>query len=78
VLWFTAEAGTDVAVRFATSATSTFAKLSASAKIGSPLSSRNPTLSDLRKWRVDGFPKQLIFYQPVSDGIQVVRVLHAA
>jgi plasmid stabilization system protein ParE len=29
-------------------------------------------------WRVRGFEKHLIFYRPVKDGTEVIRVLHAS
>jgi toxin ParE1/3/4 len=29
-------------------------------------------------WRVRRFDKHLIFYRPVADGIEVIRVLHAS
>ena len=32
----------------------------------------------LRMWRVPGFEKHLIFYQPIDAGITIVRVLHGA
>ena len=33
---------------------------------------------ELRVWKVKGFPKILIFYQPENSGVSVVRVLHGA
>ena len=38
----------------------------------------NPRLEGLRVWRIQGFEKHLIFYRPVADGIEIVRVLHGA
>jgi toxin ParE1/3/4 len=32
----------------------------------------------LRMWRVRGFAKHLIFYRPIEDGIEVIRILHAS
>jgi toxin ParE1/3/4 len=29
-------------------------------------------------WRVRGFAKHLIFYRPIEDGIEVIRILHAS
>lgn len=46
--------------------------------IGSPLTLQHPTLASLRKWRVKDFDNHLIFYLPRSDGVSIVRVLHAA
>jgi toxin ParE1/3/4 len=39
---------------------------------------RNPKCGMLRRWRVRGFADFLIFYRPLDDGIEVVRVLHGA
>jgi toxin ParE1/3/4 len=35
-------------------------------------------IPDLRMWRVPGFEKHLIFYRPLDDGIEIIRVLHGA
>jgi plasmid stabilization system protein ParE len=32
----------------------------------------------LRRWRVRGFENFMIFYHPLSNGIEIVRVLHGA
>jgi toxin ParE1/3/4 len=32
----------------------------------------------MRYWQGKGFPKYLIFYVPLPNGIEVVRVLHGA
>jgi toxin ParE1/3/4 len=29
-------------------------------------------------WRIPGFERYLIFYRPIPEGIEVIRVLHAA
>jgi len=33
---------------------------------------------NLRRWRIRGFENFLIFYRPIEDGIEVIRVLHGA
>jgi toxin ParE1/3/4 len=38
--------------------------------------SRN--LQGLRSWPIKGFRNYLIFYQPIEDGVDVIRVLHGA
>ena len=32
----------------------------------------------IRQWPVRGFSNYLIFYRPIDDGIQILRVLHGA
>ncbi len=29
-------------------------------------------------WPVRGFPKMLVFYRPIEQGIEIIRVLHGA
>ena len=38
---------------------------------------RDPALEGLRMHPVRGFSEHLIFYLPLPDGIEIVRVLHA-
>lgn len=38
----------------------------------------SPTLAGMRSWPVTGFENHLIFYRPIEDGIEVIRVLHGA
>ena len=73
-----AEAGADVALRFVVNARESFAGLADQPGLGPVIQSRNPRLAGIRKWRVRGFPKFLIFYVPAPDFIRIVRVLHAA
>lgn len=46
--------------------------------MGTALPLRDPRLAGLRKWRINGFEKFLIFYLPRPGGVSIVRVLHAA
>jgi toxin ParE1/3/4 len=71
-------AGLDTAERFLRQAEASFTDLARQPKMGAPLNLRNPDLANIRKWRVKGFDNHLVFYEPRSDGISVVRVLHAA
>jgi toxin ParE1/3/4 len=68
----------DAAIRFLDAANNTFAFLLRTPRAGRAWESSNPTLKELRVWRVRDFEKHLIFYRPTEDGIQVVRVLHAS
>jgi toxin ParE1/3/4 len=45
---------------------------------GSTKRFRAAALSDVRTWRVQGFPNYLICYRPLSDGIEVLAILHGA
>ena len=72
------EAGLDRAERFLASAEASFNDLARQPMIGAPLTLRQPNLATMRKWRIKDFESHLIFYIPHSDGVTIVRVLHAA
>ena len=73
-----AERDVALAVRFLDATEETFLTLAQSPDLGSPYSGGAELLEGLRVWRVDGFRNHLIYYRTVDEGIQVVRVLHAA
>jgi toxin ParE1/3/4 len=50
--------------------------LAAMPRLGAPRAFRR--LKGVRMSRVRGFEKHLIFYRPIKDGIEVIRVLHAS
>lgn len=64
--------------RFLRAAEAAFAQLEALPGIGRPFQSDDPRLKELRIWHVKGFPKHLIFYRPLPNGIEVIHVLHGA
>jgi ParE toxin of type II toxin-antitoxin system, parDE len=46
--------------------------------IGSIRSFNNKELAGLRMLRIPKFEKYLIFYRPMPEGTEIIRVLHAA
>ena len=64
--------------RFREAAEATFEFLAERPGIGAPYDVDNPRLQGLRCSRVKRFRNYLIFYLPLEDGIDVIRVLHAA
>jgi toxin ParE1/3/4 len=46
--------------------------------MGAPYESGIPSLLKVRRLPIRGFEKYLLFYQPVKEGIEVVRVLHGS
>ena len=50
-------------------------RLAAMPQMGGTCESDHPMLAELRVWSIKGFPKYLIFYRPLEDGIEVVRVV---
>lgn len=72
------EAGLDIARRFYDAAATTFEQIARMPGIGDRRPTANTRLEGLRVSRIQGFEKHLIFYPPVPDGIEIVRVLHGA
>jgi toxin ParE1/3/4 len=56
----------------------TLASLAAMPGKGSLKAFRHPKLTDVRTWRVPGFPNFLIYYRPMDDGIEVLAIVHGA
>ena len=70
--------GEEAARSFLRSAHETFERLAQMPRVGASRRFRNPRFEGVRMWRVGGFPKHLIFYRALSDGIVVLRVVHGA
>lgn len=68
-----------VAERFLDAVEKTATSLAAMPRKGRIWNSlREESERELRVWKVDGFPKILIFYRPETSSISVVRVLHGS
>lgn len=68
----------EAAERFLKSAQETFELLRSQPDMGVLSKYRNPLLAGVRMFPVKDFPKHLIFYRPLQDGIEVLRVIHGA
>jgi toxin ParE1/3/4 len=68
----------DAADRFVESAYRTFRELARMPGMGRIRRFPQVQLRDLQSFRVKGFENYLIFYRPISDGIEVFHVLHGA
>ena len=55
----------------------TIAQLAKTPGIGSPYTVNNARLTGLRKKKVKGFEKYLIFYLSQDDLLSIVRIIHA-
>jgi toxin ParE1/3/4 len=64
------------AIRFLAGAERTLDLLSALPLLGGAFQVQNPRLPGLRHFLVHGFRKFVVFYLPLDDGIEVVRVLY--
>jgi toxin ParE1/3/4 len=76
--YYAREAGFRIADRFFSEAESTFARLAGMPGMGSRYAPEEPLYADLRYFPVSRFRDYLVFYRPVTDGIEVIRVLHGA
>ena len=68
----------EAAHRFLAAADGTFQQLAETPGLGRLREVSNPDLKGLRSWRIRGFENWLVFYRPIEDGIEVIRVLHGA
>ena len=73
-----AQESESLAERFITAATRTIQDIAGMPGLGSVYPVASTTLQDLRTWPIRGFRKYLVFYVPLEDGIEVIRVLHGA
>jgi toxin ParE1/3/4 len=68
----------DAAWRFHAAVEETLAAIAAMPGIGAGCAFRHPGLGGIRMLPVRGFDHHLIFYRPTGDGIELIRVYHAA
>lgn len=78
IVYLEIHASLEVADRFENSASSSFEELAKMPLAGRPLDQTLVGFEDVRVWRVQGFESWLVFYRPLSDGIEIIRVLHGA
>ena len=68
----------EAADRFWEASHATFRELARMPGMGHHRHLPHERLRELRSFRVKGFENYLIFYGPISDGIEVFHVLHGA
>ncbi len=76
-VWYAENASIEVADRFLAAADRTLQRLAANPQIGARLLISKSELQGMRRFPVsDGFEKILLFYFPLEDGVDLVRVIH--
>ena len=75
---FLAEQSETTAFRFFESAEKTFQELLEMPLMGRECVFKNADLSGVRRWRVRGFEKYLIFYQVNKTDIEIIRVIYGS
>jgi toxin ParE1/3/4 len=73
-----AQSGAQRAIRFLHAADSTFAQLAGMPGIGTRYEPHEPLYAGLRFFPVARHRKYIVFYRPITGGIEVLRVLHGA
>ncbi len=68
----------DAAHKFLDACDKTFRFLAENRYVGATRNFNNSRLKEIRMWRVKGFEKYLIFYQPLTDGVSILHVVHSA
>ena len=77
-VWYAEHAGIEIADRFLAAADSTATTLASHPESGIRIFVSKPELQGMRRFAISGgFDKILLFYFPLLDGIDVVRVVHA-
>ncbi len=67
-----------LAVRFLNAAEQTFSDLEAMPGLGAICPLHNPRMQGVRQWRIRGFNKYVVIYRPITDGVEILRVLHGS
>jgi len=67
-----------IADRFFNSVEHTLHLLEHNPQVGTLFRTDHPELQGIRKLRVAGFPRHLIFYQPIKGGIRFIKLLHTS
>jgi toxin ParE1/3/4 len=70
--------GIDAADRFVAATQKTLELFARMPGLGTRWESHHAQLADLRLFLVTKFPNHLLFYRPLDDGIELIRVLHGA
>jgi toxin ParE1/3/4 len=66
------------ALRFIDEAEATFRRLATMPGMGTRYDPELPALAEIRYFPISRFKNDLVFYRPIADGIEVLRVLHGA
>jgi toxin ParE1/3/4 len=68
----------DVAIRFLHAVRRAYEALLKMPGMGALRNFPNSRYAGVRSWPVKGFERILIFYRPIPDGIEIIRILHGA
>jgi len=77
-LYLAEQANADVGHRFLIAAHETFSLLATQPDMGWHPRLEHPTLTSLRVFRISGFDRMLVLYRPMTDGVEIIRVIHGS
>ena len=77
-IYLEGRAGLTKADRFLNAVEEAFSNLAVFPFMGPLMTGMPPRHRGVRTWRVPGFRNHLIFYRPISAGVEILRVLHGA
>jgi plasmid stabilization system protein ParE len=73
--YYLREAGVAVALRFLNNAENALASLAELPRMGVVAGFPQEDLAKVRRWHIDAFPRLIILYRVLPDGIEVIRVV---
>ena len=68
----------EYAIRFLDAAYESFEQLAGMPSMGTSYEAISQAFYGMRRFPIKGFEKYLIFYIPITDSIEIIRVIHAA
>jgi toxin ParE1/3/4 len=76
-LYLAENASPEIAHRFLIAAHETFTLLAGHPEIGWLPRLKHPDIASLRTFRISGFERMVVLYRPMTDGVEIVRVIMA-
>ncbi|WP_036478421.1 type II toxin-antitoxin system RelE/ParE family toxin [Myxosarcina sp. GI1] len=74
---YIAQNNSDAALRFFDAARQTFSQLARTPGLGRAYEMSKPELKGLRRWKIKGFEKYIVFYRYSEDFLEIVRIIYA-
>ena len=75
---YIAEDNLEASDLFLQAAEETFKQLAKMPQMGKITQFFNPSLTGIRQQGIKGFRKYLVFYFPIDEGVEILRVIHGA
>jgi len=77
-LYLAENAGPEIGHHFLLAAHETFTLLASQPAMGWHPRLKHPDLASLRTFRISGFERMIVLYRPISDGVEILRVIHGS